>query len=79
MKTCEAVTQRILNLCKEKNITPNKLGTISGVEPSTITSIFYGKSKNPGILTIKNISDGLGITLYDFFNDKLFDPLNLED
>lgn len=69
MKTCEAIAQRILNLCKEKNITPNKLGTLSGVEPSTITSIFYGKSKNPGVLTIKNICDGFSITLKDFFND----------
>lgn len=79
MKTTEAITQRILKLCKDKNITPNKLGTISGVEPSTITSIFYGKSKNPGILTIKSICDGLDMTLYDFFNDELFSAENLDD
>lgn len=79
MKTTEAITERILQLCKERNITPNKLGTISGVEPSTITSIFYGKSKNPGIVTIKSICDGLDITLTDFFNDKLFDNKDLED
>ena len=72
MKTTEAITQRILNLCKERNITPNKLGTISGVEPSTITSIFYGKSKNPGIVTLKSICDGLNITIFDFFNDVMF-------
>lgn len=53
MKTTEEITKRILNLCDQKGITPNKLGTISGIEPSTITSIFYGKSKNPGIITIK--------------------------
>lgn len=79
MKTTEAITQRIIDLCKKANITPNKLGTISGVEPSTITSIFYGKSKNPGIITIKYICDGLGITLYDFFNDELFKNNNLDD
>lgn len=79
MKTREAIAQRILNLCKEKEITPNKLGTISGVEPSTITSIFYGKSKNPGIVTIKSICDGLEITLFDFFNDDLFKTLDLDD
>lgn len=73
MKTTEAITIRILNLCKERNITPNKLGAISGVEPSTITSIFYGKSKNPGVVTIKAICDGLEISLADFFNDQLFD------
>lgn len=79
MKTPEAIGQRILNLCKERDITPNKLGTISGVEPSTITSIFYGKSKKPGIVTIKSLCDGLEITLYDFFNDDLFKSNDLED
>lgn len=72
MKLTEAITKRILALCDERGITPNKLGTISGVEPSTITSIFYGKSKNPGLVTINLICDGLGITLFDFFNDELF-------
>lgn len=79
MKVTEAITQRILNLCKERNITPNKLGTISGVEPSTITSIFYGKSKNPGIVTIKSLCDGLNITLSEFFEDKLFQTTDLDD
>ena len=79
MKTTEAITQRIIDLCKKSNITPTKLCTISGVEPSTITSIFYGKSKNPGINTIKYICDGLGITLYEFFNDDLFKTNDLDD
>ena len=79
MKTTEAITKRILNLCKERDITPNKLGTISGVEPSTITSIFYGKSKNPGIITIKSICDGLDITLFELFNDPLFKSNEIDD
>lgn len=78
MKVTEAITKRILELCKEREITPNKLGTISGVEPSTITSIFYGKSKNPGIVTIKALCDGLNINIFDFFNTDDF-KTNLED
>ena len=78
MKTTEAITQRILELCKLNNITPNKLGTISGVEPSTITSIFYGKSKNPGIVTLKNICDGFDITLAEFFDSDLFKSNDLD-
>lgn len=78
MKVTEAITKRILELCKEKGITPNKLGTISGVEPSTITSIFYGKSKNPGVVTIKALCDGLNINIFDFFNTDDF-KTNLED
>lgn len=79
MKVTEALTQRILNLCKERNITPNKLGNISGIEPSTITSIFYGKSKNPGIVTIKSICDGLDITLTEFFSDEIFNNNDLDE
>lgn len=79
MKLAEAITQRILNLCKERDITPNKLGTISGVEPSTITSIFYGKSKNPGVVTILSLCNGLEISLFDFFDDDLFKSQNLTD
>lgn len=78
MKVTEAITKRILELCKERDITPNKLGTISGVEPSTITSIFYGKSKNPGIVTIKALCDGLNINIFDFFNTDDFKTI-LED
>lgn len=78
MKVTEAITKRILNLCLEKNITPNKLGTLSGLDSSTITSIFYGKSKNPGVVTLKHICEGLEISLYDFFNDTMFFDRNLE-
>lgn len=79
MKTAEAISKRILDLCKAKDITLNKLGTISGVEPSTITSIFYGKSKNPGIVTIKSLCEGFEITLFDFFNDEIFKSNDLDD
>ena len=79
MTTLEAIIDRILTLCKERDITPNKLGTLSGIDPSTITSIFYGKSKNPGIVTIKALCDGLDISLFDFFNDTPFKSKDLED
>lgn len=78
MKTIEAITQRIIELCKLNNITPNKLGTLSGIEPSTITSIFYGKSKNPGIVKLKSICDGLNITLAEFFDNDLFKTNDLD-
>ena len=78
MTLVEAISKRILNLCEERDITPNKLGTMSGVEPSTITSIFYGKSKNPGTRTLLDICQALEITLYDFFNDEMFKDRELE-
>ncbi len=53
----------------------HKLATESAVSPSTIKSILYGKSQNPGIVTIKMLCDGLGITLIEFFDTKEFREL----
>jgi transcriptional regulator with XRE-family HTH domain len=76
MDTVSAIRNRILRLCSERNITINKLSTLSALPPSSIKNILYGKSKDPKILTIKKICDGLDITLVDFFNSSEF--VNLE-
>ena len=78
MNTYNVVKNRILSLCEEKGITINKLATESGVAPSTIKNILYGKSQNPGVVTIKMLCDGMGITLIDFFNTKEFVDLEQE-
>ena len=78
MKLEEAITKRIFDLCNERNITPNKLATISGLPSATIRCIFYGRSKNPGTRTILDICQALNITLYDFFNDSVFKDIELE-
>lgn len=76
MDTYTVVKNRLLALCGEKNMSIHKLATESGVAPSTIKNILYGKSQNPGIVTIKMLCDGFGITLVDFFNTDEF--MNLE-
>ena len=38
MTTKEAVAQRIIDLCAERNIAVNALANISGVSPSTVYS-----------------------------------------
>lgn len=78
MNTVTAVKNRILELCEERGISINKLATISGLPPSSIKNILYGKSQNPKVLTIKMICDGLGITLGEFFSTSEFDELEQE-
>ena len=78
MKTTEAVRNRILRLCQERNMTINRLATVSALPPSSIKNILYGKSKNPKLLTIKLICDGLDITLGQFFSTPEFDGLEQE-
>lgn len=78
MRTKEAVAQRILELCSERNIAVNALANISGVSPSTIYSMLNQKSQNPGVVSIKKICDGLEITVREFFNSPLFDETEQE-
>ena len=56
----------------------HKLATESAVPPSTIKNILYGKSRNPGIVTIKMLCDGLGISLPEFFDTPHFQSLEQE-
>ena len=78
MTTKEAVAQRIIDLCAERNIAVNALANISGVAPSTIYSILNTKSQNPGVVSIKKICDGLEITVRQFFDSPLFDDTEQE-
>jgi transcriptional regulator with XRE-family HTH domain len=78
MDTRKAVAYRIINLCLERHITPNRLATISAVPPSTMKSILNGASLNPGIVTIKKLCDGLDITLEEFFDAEVFRTLEQE-
>ena len=78
MKTNEAVRDRIFRLCQEHDMTINRLATVSALPPSSIKNILYGKSRNPKLLTIKLICDGLGITLGQFFTAPEFDNLEQE-
>ena len=78
MNTKEAVSKRILELCDERHIAVNALGTISGVSPSTIYSMLNEKSQNPGIVSLKKLCDGLEISIREFFDSDLFDDLEQE-
>ena len=78
MTICEAIAQRIIILCDERGITPNKLSTISGMTQSTINNILNTGSNNPTVSTVKKICDGLEITLSEFFDDSVFNELEQE-
>ena len=78
MNIYDFVVKRIYELCEERNITPNALSYLAGISQSTVKSIMNGESKNPGIVTLKKICDGLGITIVEFFDTKDFYELEQE-
>ncbi len=77
-QTVNAVKNRILQLCGERNMTINKLANVCALPPSSVKNILYGKSRNPKLITIKMLCDGLGITLGEFFQTPEFDALEQE-
>ena len=79
MKIYEATNLRIHELRKEKRLTEYALIYQTGMPPSTVKSILHGKSKNPGIVNIKKIAEGLGISIREFYNSDIFDDLDSED
>ena len=78
MDTYTTVRNRILQLLGEKNMSIHRLAVESAVPPSSIKNILYGKSMNPGIVTLKMLCDGFGITLIDFFDTPEFENLEQE-
>lgn len=74
----EFVVKRIYDLCRERSITPNALSYMAGISQSTIKSILNGESKNPGIVTLKKICDGLDISIIDFFDTEDYQKLEQE-
>ncbi|MBR5570318.1 MAG: helix-turn-helix transcriptional regulator [Oscillospiraceae bacterium] len=78
MTVGEAVRQRIIQLCQERDISINKLSSISGITQSTVNNIVSGRNNSATVSTIKKLCDGLGITIDEFFHSDLFAGLEQE-
>lgn len=78
MRIGEAVKLRILELCRQYDITLNKLSTICGITQSTLNNIVSGRNATTTVSTIQKICDGLEITILDFFTSPLFENLEQE-
>jgi len=73
-----AAVIRITNICNERNLAINALANLSGITPSTLYSIIDSERKDIGIVVIKKLCDGLGMTLKEFFDDAVFFNLDQE-
>lgn len=72
MTILNAISQKILLLCKQENVSINKLAYLCCITQSSLQNLVSERSKNPKLLTIIRICQGLDMTLYDFFEDELF-------
>ena len=72
------IGEAILDLCRERNLSINKLCLLSGVTQSTVNNIVSGRNHSATVTTIKKLCDGLGISIEEFFSSELFQGLDQE-
>ena len=67
IKLEEFVVNRILTLCDERNMSKYRLCQITGIAQSSLSTMIHGKTL-PSVATLAKICEGLGISVFDFFN-----------
>ena len=78
MSVKDVVADRIRQLCAQRGIKANELANISGVTPSTVYSLLDRRRRDVSIITIKELCDGLDLTLGELFSTPEFDRLEQE-
>lgn len=78
MDQSKVISERILELCRERGITVGKLCSTAGTTASTVHDIVTGETKNPRVYTLKKLCDALGITLSEFFDTPDFNNMDIE-
>ena len=78
MSQKNGIQQRVLGLCRERQITAVQLAHLASISQSTLQRILSGDNPNPEIKTIKKLCDALDITLGEFFSTPEFDSLEQE-
>lgn len=72
MRTKEAIRLRVLELCRENNLTVNGLSARCGITQSTLNNIVSGRNNSATVSTIQKVCDGLEMNLPEFFDSELF-------
>jgi transcriptional regulator with XRE-family HTH domain len=79
MTYSDVIKYRISTLIKERNITINKLATLSGLTQSTLEDIMNGRTKNPKLKTLHRIAIGLDMKLSELLNFPEMNETKFDD
>lgn len=79
MTYSDAISKRLKQICAERNISVNKLATLSGITQSTVQDLISGKSTNPKLKTLHKIAVGLNMTLSQLLDFPEMDETIFED
>ncbi|MDR0286906.1 MAG: helix-turn-helix domain-containing protein [Clostridiales bacterium] len=67
-----AVRERINEYLKERNITVNKLASLSDMTQSTLSNLMNSDTQKPTVFSIQKICSGLDVSLSEFFSSDVF-------
>lgn len=79
MQLNEAISQRILALLSERNMTQYALFKASGVPRPTISNVVNCSYESVKLRVIHEMCLGLDISVREFYDSPLFDKENLDD
>ena len=79
MDLSEAIRTRLNNLIAARNLNVSKLSTLAGISRATLSKFLSGQRKYLRIDIIEYICEGLNMKLKEFFDDKIFDNIEMED
>lgn len=79
MDLSQAVRIRITKLIEERNINVSKLSTLAGISRSTLSKFLAGKRKIIRLDMVEYICEALNMKLKDFFDDDVFENIEIED
>ncbi len=79
MDLSQAIRIRITNLIEDRNLNVSKLSTMAGISRATLSKFLSGQRKYLRIDIIEYICEGLNMNLKEFFDDKIFDNIEMED
>ena len=74
----QAIRKRIIELAKERNITINKVSTLSGLPHTTLLSFMNNETHNPRISTLLHVCEAFDISLKEFFDNKVLKDVKEE-
>lgn len=77
MDLSQAIRIRIKNLIEERNLNISKLSTLAGISRSTLSKFMSGQRKIIRLDMVEYICEGLNIKLKEFFDDKIFDNIDI--
>lgn len=78
MQLNEAVSKRLTELLRERDMTQYQLYMKSGVPKSSIGNVVICAYDSVKLRIIHEMCQGLNISISEFFNSPLFDESNLE-